>query len=75
MSTFMVKEYSDVKVKRPDGPPPPQKPETGTPKLAILINDEKGDTVFSRTIETTTETRAIFLTQLRHLLEMMNEFS
>jgi len=46
-----------------------------TPKLAILINDEKGNTVFSHVIETTKDTRAIFLTQLRHLLEMMNEFS
>ncbi len=46
-----------------------------TPELAILINDEKGNTVFSHVIETTKDTRAIFLTQLRHLLEMMNEFS
>ncbi len=46
-----------------------------TSELAILINDEKGNTVFSQVIETTKDTRAIFLTQLRHLLEMMNEFS
>jgi hypothetical protein len=45
------------------------------PKLAIIINDEKGDTVFSHVIETSKDTRAIFLTQLRYLLEMMNEFS
>ncbi len=44
-------------------------------KLAILINDDEGNTIFSHVIETTTNTRAIFLTQLRHLLEMMNEFS
>jgi hypothetical protein len=42
-----------------------------TPKLAILINDEKGNTVFSQVIETTKETRAIFLTQLRFLLKGM----
>lgn len=45
-----------------------------TPELAILINDEKGNTIFSKTIEVTKETRAIFLTQLRYLLEMINEF-
>jgi hypothetical protein len=44
-------------------------------KLLILINDEKGNTVFSHATEVTKETRAILLTQLRHLLEMINEFN
>ncbi len=46
-----------------------------TTNLALLINDDEGNTIFSHVIETTKDTRAIFLTQLRHLLEMMNEFS
>jgi hypothetical protein len=46
-----------------------------TSKIAILINDEKGNTIFSHATEVTKETRAIFFTQLRHLLEMINEFS
>jgi hypothetical protein len=46
-----------------------------TPKLAILINDEKGNTIFSHATETTEEKKAIFFTQLRYLLEMINEFS
>lgn len=46
-----------------------------TSKLAILINDEKGNTIFSHVANVTKEKKAIFFTQLRYLLEMINEFS
>ncbi len=41
-------------------------------ELVILINDEKGNTVFSHATEVTKEKKAIILTQLRYLLEMIN---